>query len=214
MWRALGGRQAPSQAMRACLGLCRELPHGKTTRLGMPNAAPGSCRRGWEITKRVHAGCGRVWRSGALSTAQPGPIHYPAMPSATALEHLVGNMQLAELAQRSGKSVSEIVAFAMGTKSSNGTTARLAKHGSPRASATPTAKRSAATAVDTRTRQGRAELDQRMLDAIRSLGTAKAKDLEGVGGDELQRRASLHRLMASKQIRREGVARGTVYRAK
>jgi hypothetical protein len=136
------------------------------------------------------------------------------MPNATALENLVGNMQLAELAQRSGRSVSEIVDFAMGTKSRNGTTARYAKSGSPRANATPTIKRSATAAVDTRTRQGRNDLDARMLDAIRTLGSAKAKDLESVGGEELQRRTSLHRLIASKQIRREGVARGTVYRAK
>lgn len=127
-----------------------------------------------------------------------------------ALENLVGTMTLAELAQRSGRTVDSIVAFALGKNAPRATSngARTSKNASP---AAPT---HTGGAVDTRTQAGREDLDERLLDAVRRLGSAKAKDLEHVGGDEFQRRAALHRLIAKKKIRREGAARGTIYTAK
>lgn len=129
----------------------------------------------------------------------------PAMPSA--LEDLVGNMTLAELAARSGKSVAAIAAYALGgAAGSNGARTRSDPE--------PTAKTGRRKAVaQTRTRTGREEFDTRVLDAIKNAGgTAQSVDIEKiVGGTAQQRRAALHRLIASRKLARTGKARSTTY---
>lgn len=134
--------------------------------------------------------------------------------AATALENLVGDMTLSELGQRSGKTVSDIVSFALGSKSPRATTS---SNGAPRAAKTTSSKtktKTTSTTVDVRTRASHAELDAKLLEVIKTLGTARASDLACVGGDEFQRRAALHRLIEARKIRRTGVARATTYTAK
>ena len=130
------------------------------------------------------------------------------MPSA--LEDLVGNMTLAELAARSGKSVEAIAAYAMGGASgSNGARGRAEI-----SNVEPGAKAGRRKAVaETRTRSGRDEFDARVLDAIKNAGgTAQSVDIEEiVGGTAQQRRAALHRLIASRKLARTGKARSTAY---
>ena len=130
--------------------------------------------------------------------------------AATALESLIANFTLSELSEKSGKSVSEIVNFAMGSTLRQPAARATAKNGRPAAAP----QRSSAGPVNTRTQRGRDDLDARVLDAIRELGTAKADDLTSVGGDIQQRRAALHRLIEAKKIKRTGAARGTTYSVK
>jgi hypothetical protein len=143
-----------------------------------------------------------------MMTMSRGVGIIPAMPSA--LEDLVGNMTLAELAARSGKSVEAIAAYALGGASgSNGARARAAT-----SSPEPSAKTGRRKAVaETRTRTGRDDFDTRVLDAIKNAGgTAQSVDIEKiVGGTAQQRRAALHRLIASRKLARTGKARSTTY---
>jgi hypothetical protein len=126
-----------------------------------------------------------------------------------ALEDLVGNMTLSELAQRSGRSVGAIVDFALGSRSA----ARRVATGNGVPASGKRGRRSSAGAVDTRSAAGRTEFDQRVLEAVRGLGgTAQAADVERVvGGTPLQRRTSLMRLVKSRKLTRSGKARSTAY---
>ena len=58
-----------------------------------------------------------------------------------------------------------------------------------------------------------AALATRVLDAIKNAGgTAQSVDIEKiVGGTAQQRRAALHRLIASRKLARTGKARSTTY---
>jgi hypothetical protein len=128
---------------------------------------------------------------------------------ATALEDLVGRMTVAELALRSGRSVEAIAAFALGgtakastRASANGEVAKpQGRAGGRRAS------------VQTRTIAGRTEFDDRVLDAVRSLGgSAQSKDIQRlVGGTTLQRRVALKRLVQSRKLTRSGNTAATTY---
>jgi hypothetical protein len=138
---------------------------------------------------------------------------------ASALEDLVGAMSLSELAQRSGKSVQAIVDYALGGKttprpsssapSGNGVPSRAGK----KATTKKGARRAASRSVNTRTPEGRAAFDERVLDAVRSLGgSAQSADIERiVGGTPEQRRVALARLLKSRKLTRSGKARSTAY---
>lgn len=119
-------------------------------------------------------------------------------------------MTLTELAKRSGRSVTEIAMYALGgnavsraATSKNGATAK--------AKTTKPGRRAAVASV--RSRSGREDFDNRVLDAVRSLGgRAQSVDVERlVGGTPQQRRAALKRLVATKKLTRSGNARATTY---
>jgi hypothetical protein len=120
------------------------------------------------------------------------------MPSS--LETLVGSMTIAELAERSGKSVETIASFALGG-------------GAPsRSSATAPSTGAAARRTSTRKVEDRG-FDDRVLAAIEAAGgEARSVDIEDkVGGTSEERRAALHRLVKARKLKRSGVARGTRY---
>jgi hypothetical protein len=137
------------------------------------------------------------------------------------LETLVAKMTLADLAAQTGRSVADIVAYALGAKGSAAPrVAKAAVEAAPakrgrkgkRGRAPKASKREGSL----RTAAGRTDLDDRVLAAIKSAGgPTRSVDIESqVGGTPQQRRAALHRLVKSKKIKREGVARATTYIAR
>lgn len=150
-------------------------------------------------------------------------------------------MTVAELAQRSGRSVSQLVELAFGSSAASTVTATKRGPGRPpggaakkgkrgkgkaKAAAAPKAEAKAApkaaakaapaakkAAVDTRAAAGRAKYDETVLAAIRGAKTkVKAADLRSkLGGTPLQIRAALHRLIEDGKIKAHGQARGTTY---
>lgn len=130
------------------------------------------------------------------------------MPVSTPLESLIAQMTVAELAERTGRSVTDLVASVLGDR--------------PRASAATSAARTA----DKPTRGGKggrpagrgaasAGYDESVLSAIRSAkGKVKAQDLrKKTGGTPLEIRAALKRLLGAGHIKSQGKARGTTYTA-
>lgn len=123
-----------------------------------------------------------------------------------ALEDFVSNMTLADLATRSGRSVAEIVDYAMRTKPtpSNGTTSK----------AKPTlAKAKSRKAVNTRTPAGRDQYDAAVLQVLRDAGdkVGAVAVRKQVGGTALQVRTALNRLIEAGSVAFEGKARATTY---
>jgi hypothetical protein len=132
------------------------------------------------------------------------------MGASNALEALVGSMTLAELADRSGRSVESIVQWAMANGAAPRRTGR-ATNGTPTA---PSA-RTSAKAVNTRTKEGRVAYDKAVLDTVKGSespigATAIRKE---VGGTPLQVRAALDRLIESGAVTYQGRARATRYSA-
>jgi hypothetical protein len=127
------------------------------------------------------------------------------MPTTNALEQLVGTMTIAELADKSGRAVDQIVAFALGggtktsTKRSNG------------AAATTTSSRQ----VDTRSHAGRQAYQNAVLEAIKGASDyVGAIDIRNkVGGTPMQCRAAVNRLIEDGEITFKGRARSTRYTA-
>jgi len=126
-------------------------------------------------------------------------------------------MTLSELADRSGKSVSQIIAWALPGKSG-------AKKASPaRKAAAPTsrsstsngtsAKASGGKSVNTRTPEGRAKYDSAVYDAVQSAGKPVGSSAlrKSVGGTPLQLRTALNRLIEEGKVTYEGKARATRY---
>ena len=131
----------------------------------------------------------------------------------SALEDLVASMTISELAQRSGRSVGAIAAYALG-RSRPITAAPTSSRNERRSSSTTRkAARASVGHVDTRSASGRKEFDTRVLEAVRALGgSAQANDVERVvGGTPMQRRTSLARLVKSRKLTRSGQARATTY---
>lgn len=125
-------------------------------------------------------------------------------------------MTLSELSDRSGKSVSQIIAWALPGKSGG------AKASAPRAaSKKPAAKASSGSskssgggkAVNTRTPEGRAAYDAAVLDAVTSAGKpiGSSKLRKAAGGTPLQMRTALNRLIEEGKVTYEGKARATRY---
>jgi hypothetical protein len=128
------------------------------------------------------------------------------MPSS--LETLVGSMTINELAERSGKSVQAIAAFALRGGAASRSSAVTASSG---ASAHQTSMRKSSRAAAPS--EDRASFDDRVLAAIEAAGgEARSVDIEDkVGGTAAERRAALHRLVKARKLRRSGVARATRY---
>lgn len=152
----------------------------------------------------------------------------------TALEALVSSMALSDLSERSGKSVEEIVNWAMGGRPSSpgksrGTAAlaAAAAGASPRAAAAPAAapapaaeaparRAGAAKTVNTRTPEGRTRYDEAVLSLVRESDgpIAAATIRKKVGGTPLQVRAALNRLIEAGQVEYQGRARAMRYTAR
>jgi hypothetical protein len=140
------------------------------------------------------------------------------------LETLVAKMTLADLATQTGRSVADIVAFALGARIASAPRAVkaavvgavVAKRRGRKGKRGRLAKAVAAAKGSLRTAAGRTDLDDRVLAAIRAAsGPTRSVDIESqVGGTPQQRRAALHRLLKLRKIKREGAARATVYIAR
>lgn len=120
----------------------------------------------------------------------------------TQLESLIAEMTIVDLAKLAGRSVQEIAAYALGgsTSRANGKPPRAHVDDDSRATAAP---KSDATG----------KLAQDILDALSGSETPlRSMDLEKiVGGTTTTRRYVLHKLLAEKEIRKSGTARGTRY---
>ena len=136
------------------------------------------------------------------------------MPN-TALEQLVSQLTLNELASKSNRSVEQIVSFAFA-----GTTTTSPRNGTANnrpngAEATRVAtKRAPATSeVDTRSAAGRkafeASVYRAVADAPGKISASQIRDQ--LGGTALQIRAALNRLIEDGRVNYEGKARGTRY---
>ncbi len=132
------------------------------------------------------------------------------MAAQDALEALVEHMTLRQLADKTGRSVGEIVEWAMAGSSRAGKSAR-GPVGKPRAA--PKAKAVSAGAVDVRNAAGRAAYDAAVLNVlVSSKGPAPAQEVRRVaGGTPMQARAALNRLIESGKVGYKGRARATRY---
>jgi hypothetical protein len=136
----------------------------------------------------------------------------------TTLESLVAQMTVAELAQRSGRSISDLIELVL----SNGGASRPAGNGHQRgkpgrkpAAAAPAPSPGRKKNAQTRTQAGRDSYDESVLSAVKtSKGKVKAEELrKKVGGTPPQLRAALARLIESGAVKSAGKARGTTYAA-
>jgi hypothetical protein len=139
----------------------------------------------------------------------------------TTLESLVAQMTVAELAERSGRSISdliELVLSAGGTAPAGRSATNGHQRGKPGRKAaaapapTPSGRKKGA---QTRTQAGRATYDESVLAAVKtSKGKVKAEDLrKKIGGTPPQLRAALARLIENGSVKSAGKARGTTYAA-
>ena len=129
-------------------------------------------------------------------------------------------MTLSELADRSGKSVSQIIAWALPGKSGGGKAPATRAAAKPaasngRAQAKPSvgAAKGGGKAVNTRTPEGRAKYDAAVYDAVAAAGqpVGSSKLRKSVGGTPLQLRTALNRLIEDGKVTYEGKARATRY---
>lgn len=130
------------------------------------------------------------------------------------LEEFVGSMTISELADRSGRSVSQIIAWALPGKSGG------SKPAAPRAASKKPATKASAGAstgggknVNTRTPEGRAAYDVAVFEAVsaskKPIGSSKLR--KAIGGTPLQLRTSLNRLIEDGKVTYQGKARATKY---
>lgn len=151
--------------------------------------------------------------------------------SNTALEALVSSMTLSDLAERSERSVEDIVNWALGgnraaatagAKRTQPVATRAAAPTTPPpipmvesggASRRPASSSSVPKNINTRTPEGRARYDAQILKLVGEAdGPIAAATLrKKVGGTPLQVRASLNRLIESGQVQYQGRARATRY---
>lgn len=127
-----------------------------------------------------------------------------------ALENLVGNMTLAELSARTGRSVTDIVDFAVrGSR-------RTPSNGASTKTKPTATKASSRNAVNTRTPAGRDQYDAAVLQVLRDAGTkvGAVQVRKQVGGTALQVRTALNRLIEAGTVTFEGKARATTYIAR
>ncbi len=130
-------------------------------------------------------------------------VSLDAMPNA--LETLVGNLTLADLAARTNRTVEDLVAFAFAGAPAdrrerppkNGVASRPAR----------------SNGVDTRTVAGREAYQAAVLEAIAKAGdwTSAAEVRSQVGGTPIQFRAAVNRLIEDGRVRFTGKARATRY---
>ena len=132
------------------------------------------------------------------------------MAAQTALETLVENMTLRQLADKTERSVSDIVGWAMRARASGPKSkAKAAK------AAKPAAKTSSSndSAFDVRKPSGRAQYDAAVLEVVAGAkGPASAQEIRAkVGGTPAQARAALNRLIEDNKLKYQGRARATRY---
>lgn len=158
----------------------------------------------------------------------------------SALEQLVGNMTVAQLAEAAGMDIDAVVGLVLGNRGASAPVAvkaaPAAKGKSGRKPGRPpkaVAQEPAPSAVaadeddedgdegggdghNTRTRTGRAELDQSILDYLKSQSEpVRALDIrKGIGGTAAQIRTRLNYLIEKGKVTYKGRASGTRYRAK
>ena len=131
----------------------------------------------------------------------------------SALEEFVGSMTLSELADRSGKSVTQIIAWALPGKSGGASKSASRPAKKPAAKASSGAAKGGGKAVNTRTPEGRAQYDVAVFDAVSAAGKPLGSSAlrKKVGGTPLQLRTALNRLIESGKVTYEGKARATRY---
>ncbi len=124
-------------------------------------------------------------------------------------------MTLSELADRSGKSVTQIIAWALPGKSGG------AKASAPRAKTPARAgggggKGGGGKAVNTRTPEGRAAYDVDVLNAVQGANKPVGSSYlrKKAGGTSLQMRTALNRLIEAGKVTYQGKARATKYSAR
>lgn len=158
----------------------------------------------------------------------------------SALEQLVGNMTVAQLAEAAGMDIDAVVGLVLGNRGMAATAAKAAapakgksgrKPGRPPKSAQEPVQEQLVAEDDededeggegggdghnTRTRTGRAELDQAILDYLKSQPEpVRALDIrKGIGGTAAQIRTRLNYLIEKGKVTYKGRASGTRYRAK
>jgi hypothetical protein len=160
----------------------------------------------------------------------------------SALEQLVGNMTVAQLAEAAGMDIDAVVSLVLGTQQSGapkGPAAAKGKFGGKpgrkpgRKAATQEAAPSAITSSDddddddegggggegghnTRTRSGRQALDSAILEFLKGQSEpVRALDIRrGIGGTAAQIRTRLNFLIEKGKVTYKGRASGTRYRAK
>lgn len=157
----------------------------------------------------------------------------------SALEQLVGNMTVAQLAEAAGMDIDAVVGLVLGNRgvgaAAKAAPAARGKSGRkpgrpPKAAAQEPAQTSLATQDEdedeggevageghnTRTRTGRAELDQAILDFLKAQSEpVRALDIrKGIGGTAAQIRTRLNYLIEKGKVTYKGRASGTRYRAK
>lgn len=135
-------------------------------------------------------------------------------PEPSPLEQLVRTMSIEELSNRSGRSIEQIVDYALGNASSSSASRRSPPTKVSRARKSGAPKRTASTSkVDTRTAEGRDAYDEAVLGVIKNADhPISANEIRAeVGGTPIQLRAAVKRLEESRQIKTRGKARGTRY---
>jgi hypothetical protein len=158
----------------------------------------------------------------------------------SALEQLVGNMTVAQLAEAAGMDIDAVVGLVLGQKRASAPVVKAAapaakgkggrKPGRPPKVAAPEPALAATSDDDddegdgegggdghnTRTRSGRQELDQAILDFLKSQAEpVRALDIrKGIGGTAAQIRTRLNYLIEKGRVTYKGRASGTRYRAK
>lgn len=132
------------------------------------------------------------------------------MPGHTALETLVGELTVAELASKSGRSVEDIVGWAM-TGAGAGRSATSGRTAAPRAAVSNGRRKG----VDTRSAKGRAAYEADVLQLVEAAKVPiSAPEIRAkAGGTPQQARAALNRLIEAGKITYQGRARATRYSA-
>jgi len=133
--------------------------------------------------------------------------------SQTAIEELISDWTIADLAARTGRSVGEIVEFAMRARRASAKAQAAPAKAEAKKAGRP-AKRSKN--VDTRTAAGREAYQEAVGAVVEAKGgkpTSAAEIRAKVGGTPTQARAALARLIEDGKITYEGKARATRYLA-
>ncbi len=150
----------------------------------------------------------------------------------SALEQLVGNMTVAQLAEAAGMDIDAVVGLVLGRAGAAKAAAAAPvvakrKPGRPRKVVAQDPAPAAVTAAsddegddgeghNTRTRTGRMALDQAILDFLKAQSEpVRALDIrKGIGGTAAQIRTRLNYLIEKNKVTYKGRASGTRYRAK
>lgn len=130
-----------------------------------------------------------------------------------AFKNLVSEMTIAELAQKSQRSIEDLVAWAMETSDQPSAAPRRRK-APPTVARTPKAAKAVkAGEVNTRSPAGRAEYEANVFKAVqKASGPISAQEVRSaVGGTPQQARAALNRLIEQGKLSFEGKARATRY---